>query len=186
MLIPNPRMTFRGMPRLYLDRLLAVKEKRTACRKTMHQPRSRRRPCIDRSSRAGLNWEGTSSRSLSLRRKYLRMSSEDAGIVVQRPSRVKAALFVPGNFLPDGRSLAVEELRAIDVSFFKLLFERSSDFCFNNPTGSHRENIQYHRLFDYFLLHAGLYVFCPSSFGTLGWNVARRSLFYLLLVSWRD
>ena len=46
----------------------------------------------------GLNWEGTSSRLLSLRRKYLRMSSEDAGIVVQRPTRVKAALLLPCSF----------------------------------------------------------------------------------------
>src|SRR6266581_8089224 len=82
-------------------------------------------------------------------------------------------------------TLAVEELRAIDCIYFNLLFERSSDFCLNNPTGSHHENIQYHRLFDYFFLHAGLYVLRTSSFGTLDWNVDRRSLFYLLLVSWR-
>src|SRR6266481_5717381 len=86
---------------------------------------------------------------------------------------------------PPQNTLAVEELRAVGLIYFNLLFERSSDFCLNNPTGSHDENIQSHRLFDYFFLHAGLYVFRPSSFGTLDWNVDRRSLFYLLLVSWR-
>ena len=63
--------------------------------------------------------------------------------------------------------LAVDELRAIAFFYFNLLFERSSDFCLNNPTGSHHENIQRHRLFDYFGLPAGLYVFRPRSFGAL-------------------
>src|SRR5260370_16785034 len=52
-----------------------------------------------------------------------------------------------------------------------LLFERSFDFCLNNATESHHENIQCHRLLDYFLLPAGLYVFRPNSFGAMDWNV---------------
>src|SRR5260370_37895961 len=93
--------------------------------------------------------------------------------------RQPLSLWTPQN------TLAVEELRAMDFIFFNLLFERSSNFCLNDPTGSHHENIQHRGLFDYFCLHAGLYVFRPYSIGTLDWNVDRRSLFYLLLVSRR-
>src|ERR1700737_4397912 len=69
-------------------------------------------------------------------------------------------------------------------NFFNLLLETSSDFCLNLPTRSHRENIQRHRLSDNSCLHAGLYVFRPSSPRTLDSTVNRRNLFYLLLVSW--
>jgi hypothetical protein len=41
---------------------------------------------------------------------------------------------------PPQNTLAVEELRATDFSF-NLLFERSSAFCLNSPTGSHHENV---------------------------------------------
>src|SRR6266446_252529 len=37
---------------------------------------------------------------------------------------------------PPQNTLAVEELRAIDFIYSNLLFERSPDFCLNNPTGA--------------------------------------------------
>src|SRR5207253_6335757 len=75
-----------------------------------------------------------------------------------------------------------------------LIGERGAVTCYLNGAlifalmarrRSHHEGIQPRGLPDYFSLLAGLYVFRPSSFGTLDWNIDRRNLFYLLLVSWR-
>jgi hypothetical protein len=59
------------------------------------------------------------------------------------------------------------------------------DLCLNPATRGHRENLQRHWLSDYSSLHAGLFLFCSNSPGTLGRIVNRRSLFYFLLVSRR-
>src|SRR5690242_18094804 len=77
------------------------------------------------------------------------------------------------------------ELPAIDFPCFNLLFNWSFNFCLQNPTGSHSENLQSHRLSDHSSLYAGLYVFGSSAFGALDGNPDRWSLFYLLLVSGR-